>query len=282
MDEAVYDYRLPTPALRAYVRQFQIVGCRFPDAMGSLPVKPYWPRAENTLAFYPRDREIQQQGFGGVMIRKPSSVLNGQYVVVTNRYVGRDFMVFQVQFQPGALFRLTGIPGQDLANQFIDAEVVFGAEITRVNERLSSCSHYQEMIPLVEAFLLTLISRAQRVPDRPIDRIAQLLLQNPDVSAISTLADLACLSQRQFYRMFVTREGVSPKTFARIARFEKAMNLRNRFPDLDWLSIAVQLGYHDYQHLVRDFKEFTGVTPNAFLQYEKNAPERKFGRVEVT
>lgn len=280
MVDAIYDYRLPMPALREYVRQLQIVGCRFPAEMTTLPMKPYWPRAENTLAFYPRDPERHQYGSNGEKLSKPASVINGQYAMVTNRYVGRDFMVFQIQFQPGALFRLTGIPAKELTNSFVDAEAVFGPCVRLVNERLCNTRHYLDMIPVVEEFLLQLVESSRITKLRPIDRIGKLLLELPEPALLDRMAGIACLSQRQFYRMFVEREGVSPKMFARIARFGNAMKLKNRQPDLDWLSVAIQLGYYDYQHLVRDFKEFTGMTPNAFLQKENQAPERAFGVAE--
>ena len=103
------------------------------------------------------------------------------------------------------------------------------------------------------------------------------MLQHPNTVSLDWLADQACLSQRQFYRQFVEREGVSPKMYARIARFENAMKLKNARPSLDWLSVALELGYYDYQHLVRDFKEFTQRTPNGFLLADGHSPERTFG-----
>ncbi|QIP11368.1 AraC family transcriptional regulator [Spirosoma aureum] len=279
--DAIFDYRLPSPALRDYVRTLQIVGCSFPSSMAVLPVKSYWPRAENTLAFYPKDPEKHEYGFNGNVLGKPCSTLNGQYSIVTNRHVGRDFMVFQVQFQPGALFQLTGIPINELTNTFLDAEAVFSTEISRVNERLSYTKHYTEMIPIVENFLLYLINRAKARHIRPIDKVSRFLLQHQSVVSLDWLADQACLSQRQFYRQFVEREGVSPKLYTRIARFENAMKLKNARPSLDWLSVAVELGYYDYQHLVRDFKEFTQLTPNAFLDADTKSPERVFGVTET-
>ncbi|WP_332369061.1 AraC family transcriptional regulator [Spirosoma telluris] len=198
--------------------------------MPVLPVKSYWPRAENSLAFYPKDPEKIAYGFDGNLLKKPCSTLNGQYSIVTNRHVGRDFMVFQVQFQPGALFRLMGIPSHELTNTFLDAESVFSAEIRRVNERLSYAKHYLEMIPIVENFLFYLISRSKNRYLRPIDKVSRFILQNPMTVSLDWMANQACLSQRQFYRQFMEREGVSPKLYARIARFENAMKLKNSQP----------------------------------------------------
>ncbi len=279
--DAIFDYRLPSPALRNHVRLLQIVGCEFPASMVVLPVKAYWPRAENCLTFFPKDPEKVEYGFDGNPIESPLSRLYGQHSIATSRHVGRDFMILQVQFQPGALFRLTGVPAHELTNTFVDAEAVFSTEISRVNERLSYTKHYTEMILIVEQFLLYLINRAKQKDLRPIDKVSRFMLEHSMVVSLDWLADQACLSQRQLYRQFMEREGVSPKLYARINRFENAMELKNARPDIDWLSIAIEMGYYDYQHLVRDFREFTKLTPNEFLIRDGRSPERSFGVVET-
>lgn len=282
--EAIFDYRLPHPALREYVRLFQIVGCTFPSWLPQLPVKAYWPRAENCLSFFPKDPEKIEYGFDGKPISSTTSRLYGQHNIVTNRHVGRDFMVFQVQLQPGALARLTGMPVSELTNGFVDAESIFSKEIRAVNQRLSYTKHYTEMVSIVEDFIFYLIGRqsSSRYKSNllPIDRVSQNILATRGGASLEWLANQACLSQRQFYRQFVERHGISPKLYARIARFENAMKLKNTTPHKDWITIAYELGYYDYQHLVRDFKEFTTLTPNAFFAAESQSPERTFGAVE--
>lgn len=46
---------------------------------------------------------------------------------------------------------------------------------------------------------------------------------------------------------------------------------------MDWLRIALETGYHDYQHLVKDFKQFSGVTPHSLLVAQAQSPERILG-----
>ena len=276
----IFDYRLPSPHLREFVRLFQIVGAKFPSSMVNLPVKAYWPRAENCLSFFPKDPEKIEYGFDGKLVESPRSRIYGQHSIATNRHVGRDFMVFQVVFQPGALYRLTGIPAHLLSNNIVDAEAIFSSEIKRVNERLSYTSNYGQMILIIEDFIYFLIRKSKKV-NLPIDKVSHLMLHNPGKYSLDWLADQACLCQRQFYRQFVEREGISPKMYARISRFEKVMKQKNAQPNKDWLSIALELGYHDYPHLVRDFKEFTNMTPRAFYNEEIKSPERHFGISET-
>jgi len=169
----VFQYLLPHPALREYVRLFQLVGCQFLAGM-ALPVKAYWPRPEQCLSFFPRDPERIAYGLDGSLLASPQVRLYGQHVVATTRHVGRDFMVFQVVFQPGALHRLTGLPADALTNTFVDAEAVFSSEIGQVSERLRNTEQPLEMVAVVEHFLAGLVGRA--APARPLDRVGALLL----------------------------------------------------------------------------------------------------------
>lgn len=100
------------------------------------------------------------------------------------------------------------------------------------------------------------------------------MVQNPVGYSVEKLAGYACLSISQFERRFIQQMGVAPKLYNRINRFYSAYLLKGLRPNLDWLSIAVQTGYNDYQHLAKDFKQFSGTTPNSLLAAEAKAPGR--------
>jgi transcriptional regulator GlxA family with amidase domain len=110
-----------------------------------------------------------------------------------------------------------------------------------------------------------------------VDAAAKLLLQNTNPMSIDWLARETCLCTKQFERKFKERTGVNASLLARITRFDKTVKLKNAQPGKDWLSIALECGYHDYQHLVRDYKDFTGLTPPAYLRLDTHAPESLFG-----
>jgi AraC-like DNA-binding protein len=80
-------------------------------------------------------------------------------------------------------------------------------------------------------------------------------------------------SERQLERKFKRAVGVSPTTYLRIARFEKAIDqLRSdRFGKLQ--DVAFGLNYADHSHFTREFKQFSGYTPKAFLAEQKQAEE---------
>jgi AraC-like DNA-binding protein len=51
--------------------------------------------------------------------------------------------------------------------------------------------------------------------------------------------------------------------YARIIRFEAALQRRAASPCLPWTDIAHDLGYHDQMHMVHDFTRLSGDSPEA-------------------
>ncbi|HEX5151458.1 MAG TPA: helix-turn-helix domain-containing protein [Parafilimonas sp.] len=267
---------LPYLPLRDYIECYQLRRFIFSNQTNS-NYKPYAPRPEHTLAFYPRGFERVEYVSDKKFIQRPRSMIMGQYTERTNRHVSNgEFFVILVVFKPGILYRITGIPFYELNNTFIDAEAVFSKEIRLVNERLSSIDDYKEMIIIIEQFLYRLKSNIQK-DKHAVDGVASLIIHHPENNSVLKSARESFLCTRQFERIFKERMGISPKIFIRIARMNKAFRLKCNNPDCDWLSIALDCGYHDYQHLAKDFKDFAGTNPNNYFLEDENAPERFFG-----
>ncbi len=269
---------IPAPDVQEFVQLYRIVHLSFAHGE-SVPVKAYPPRPEHCLAFYPFDTEMAEYKNSGRIVKNIPVVLYGQFSEVTNRSIGKNFLVVQIIFNPGALFRLTGIAATALTNEYIDAENIFSSQLQNINEQLFFAPTYPAMITIVNNFVRSLIKKQQK-PKLLLDDACTLLLQKNGSLSIDALAKQACLSTKQLDRKFYERTGVNPKLYAKIIRFDRAFRFKNSHPYLDWLRIAVECNYYDYQHLVKDYKAFTGLSPTAFHEIENNAPERKFGLSE--
>jgi len=270
---------LPSPSLRDFVRKHQVIRFQFCPT-DIIPAKVYAPRPETCLVFYLRDLQDVVYLDSDRLALHPRCTLTGQHTVVTKRCIGRDFWAVQIVLQPSALYLLTGIPVSEITNKVIDAEAIWGSEIRATHEQMSNSNSIEEAICLAERFLERAINKA-RSPISGIDRISGLILNSTVGMSVDRLASEACLSSRQFHRKFTERIGIGPKLFDKVVRFEKAFFMKNANPQLDWLSIALACGYYDYQHLAKDYKYFTGMSPTGFYELDMQAPERAFGVVEV-
>lgn len=270
---------IPDPSLREFVSKHQIIRFEF-GAGVNLPIKAYWPRPEQYIIFYFRDLMDLSILNSYNLIKHPKCTIGGQYTMVINKHVSHDFWCLQIVLQPGALYRLTGIPCYELTNTFIDAEAIWNPEIRQVHEQISNCDGIDESIKIAEVFLSKII-RKSKYDLFGIDKVGKIILSNEIPQSIDYLANQSCMSVRQFHRKFTERNGISPKSFDRITRFDRAFRMKNRQPGLDWLSIAMNCGYYDYQHMAKDFLDFTSMTPNGFYEIDIKAPERAFGNKEV-
>jgi AraC-like DNA-binding protein len=266
----------PSPQLASYISQYRVRHFVFNNR--SRPgFKPFPPRPEQCVVFYPKGMEVTEYARTGQRLSIPRSVVSGQLTERINRYVSTpEFLMISADLHPGSLFRLTGIASAAFTNQYVDAEAVFSTGIREVNERLAEQTDYAQMIDVIDTFFLQLL-RKQKKEVIPLDAVIQHAMSEGDNWSIDHLARQSFLSPRQMERKFYERTGVCPKMFLRITRFNRSYWMRLKKPQLSWFSIAIACGYSDYQHLVKDYKEFANTTPTAFFLEEQKAPGRVLG-----
>jgi AraC-like DNA-binding protein len=265
---------IPSAFLEEYVRKYQVFRFMFHKEIIP-PIKHHYPRPEHSITFYINDKQNYEDT--NLTIKPyPSCVINGIYTVPVHRHAGHDFLAIKVVLQPSTLYQLLRFPITILTNNFLDAESIWGNDVAMLCDRLKQEDDLDKMIICIESFL-TIKMKKIHINFTPIDTASNWLLQQENNVSIDWLASQSCLSKRQFIRNFEKRIGVSAKTFERIVRFDKAYRLKNLHPQYDWLYIAIACGYHDYQHMVKDFKSLTELTPSSLSNLELQAPERHFG-----
>lgn len=269
----------PSPCLAEYIRQYRIIDFHFPNVK-VIPFKAYPPRPEHCLQFMLRDMETIKYPDSGICVSPRQTIFMGPHSHVIHRYPGNETLGLQVIFQPGVVYQLTNISANELANVYTNAADVFGTKIQFITEQLSHAKGYDEIIRIVEHCLATVVNRINRRKHR-VDDLSRLMALEHENFSMDRFINEACLSHRQVDRKFKERIGLAPKQFLQMSRFDKAFRLKNRYPQMDWLSIALHCGYYDYQHLAKDYKEFTGYTPPQFFAIDSAAPERILGDVEI-
>ena len=268
----IYQYIAPSPPLQEFVRDYLIAHFVF-DKDQDIPFKPYSPKPEQTITFLPKGNLTVKNPLTGETRVAPAISICGQQVSRYNFYLSCEYLMIRIHFHPGALYRLLRIPLYEFTDSWFDASSVMSREILDVNERLANCLNYIQMISVIEDYL---IIKKQKVmaTTHPLDTVASCLYTNPSRFSLDWLATESCLCPRQFNRKFTERMGVGPKLYSRVVRFYKAYQYKETHRKDDWLTVALLFGYADYQHMVKDFKEFAQVTPNLWINQDNQSPER--------
>jgi AraC-like DNA-binding protein len=178
--------------------------------------------------------------------------------------------VMGIAFRPGGTWPFFGPPTLATAGELVDLadREMWGRDGAVLRDRLLSAPTPEARMRLLEQLLL--------------DRAARPLALEPEIGyAVSRLhagmpvaevADRVGAAPGRFGRRFANRIGLLPKRFARVRRFQRILSVASVSPgNLDWADLAVGHGYVDQSHLIRDFREFAGITPTAYLPRSADA-----------
>lgn len=174
-----------------------------------------------------------------------------------------------VVFYPCAFRAFFPNPVNEFTNQSIALDNILPVEIKALQERIIEANGVYARILLIENFLLRRLSIPNdfSLAQEAVNIIAG---ENGQI-AVNEVASKLDISKRQLERTFLRNVGISPKKFGRIVRLNTSIKHFERATSLT--TLTYEAGYFDPSHLIRDFREFTGLSPKAFFRHPCQIPQ---------
>ncbi len=175
------------------------------------------------------------------------------------------------RFQLGAAEAVLGVSARVLAGRILPLDSLWGVATTRrFIDRLAAARTTVDAAAVVESAIAERLASANVACGRTSLALAAAeRLANANVNMV---ADELDVSERHLRRVFREATGVSPKEFAKLARFHRALRAARAGRRTSWARIAAATGYYDQAHLIAEFRAITGVTPPALLAELALAP----------
>jgi AraC-like DNA-binding protein len=180
-----------------------------------------------------------------------------------HRFFGH-ILGFAIFLKPLALWQLFRIPASIMVNKDYDGAELLGNGILGLWSKLAETDTFSHRVSVIEEYLLPFAVNASA--HTLIMQTAQHVSDCNGSARVDKLAYHATLSLRQYQRRFIEDVGITPKLFARTARFQAALDIKRMSPQRSWLGIAHELGYFDQMHMIRDFRILGGHPPAAVLE----------------
>ena len=245
---------VPCKALKPYVRYYWTLKNNEPFSILTFPTGcPQIIFHRRKPLFIPELSNLQNKFTISGQVNFPAHIAS----------VGNTEMVVAV-FYPHTIGLFIDTPPSAFYNQEVSGYDIENRQLSQLADQIFDCPDSEPAISFIEQWLTSRIK-----PSLNINRIGATLsamLFNPSTQ-IGRLAEIACLGKKQFERVFRECVGMNPKEYGRIVRFQRALQMM-QLGFRDYADIAYATGYSDQSHFIREFRQFSSLTPKQLIEYQ--------------
>ncbi|SFS17910.1 AraC-type DNA-binding protein [Microbacterium sp. cf046] len=170
-----------------------------------------------------------------------------------------------VHFKPWGLAPFLPMPAAELCDRPATVEQIWGRPaVAELRRRLALAESPHQMQVLLEE---ELVRRLRPIDGLDIVRyLSTAIAETGGAVPISDLGMAARASSTYVAKRFKEVIGVTPKRLARSYRFTFTVLALDVAAPIDWGDVAIRAGYFDQAHFVREFREYTGLTPTRYVE----------------
>jgi AraC-like DNA-binding protein len=179
--------------------------------------------------------------------------------------MGGDLDCLHIFLKPGAARALLGVSGREVASQVVHLADINGALCRELIERLADTDTWLERFAAADRVFLRWLRPVALAPVM-VSAWRSLTLSHGRLT-VHELARDSGFSKRHFGERFTSEFGIRPKAAARVFRFECACRLFLRSPRRI-VDVAMDSGFHDQAHMVREWHALAGCTPREWIRSE--------------
>jgi AraC-like DNA-binding protein len=212
--------------------------------------------AEDATRMYDSEDGSLASSFPGSIV---SGAHSGHFAIDT----AEQRSVVGVSFRPGGAPPFLGLPAAELQDAHVPLDALWGtATVASLRERLLAAHSMEARLAIVEVALLEQANgNLSRHP--AVTYALNQFRGVPHTRSVADVTERVGLSPRRFIHLFDHEVGLTPKLYCRVRRFQKALRVIQAGRVTGWTDI-LRCGFYDQAHFIRDFQEFSGLTPTAY------------------
>jgi AraC-like DNA-binding protein len=219
---------------------------------------------ENQTRLYDPDDVRKMKTLGGCSVAGPHTKC---FAIDTDEQT----CVVGVSFRAGGTVPFLGLPSDELHNQHLNLEDLWGRLARELRERTLAANAPEAKLRTVEFMLLE--RAAGMFAGQPVVEYAvERFLARPAALRVNEVADRTGFSHRRFIELFKQHVGMTPKLFCRVRRFQQVLRRITSGEPVNWSDLALDGGYFDQAHFIHDFRAFSGINPSKYLASYKDFP----------
>jgi AraC-like DNA-binding protein len=205
-----------------------------------------------------------------LVLEPGKSELHGIHLRRLTRLIEGSGRVLGIKFRPGGFRAFVNESVAQFTGKIVHPSTVFGPSIHRLEADATACAVTGVAFEHVDAFLTQFAPTPTKELSTVTD-IIQSIVSDHSITRVEMLVPRLRVGVRQMQRVFREYVGVSPKwVIQRYRLIEAVERVRDREEPVNFAELAVDLGYSDQAHFIRDFKKLVGKPP---AEYHKALPD---------
>ncbi len=249
----------PSPLLAGFIKCFWSL-CS--DA-GSGAAEPVLPDGCPEIVFNLSDR-FRRLHSDGSYETQPVTIVSGQLRSSISIMSTGRVDLFGVRFHPAGAFPFLRMPLSEITDRVEALDSIIGRDAKLIEQKIANANSFEDRVCAFEGQCLESLNRLPVEDDRA-QRLSLEISRRKGQISISGLCDFSGIGERKLERIFKRYIGLSPKTFARVVRFQNVVRRIEAASSMSMLDTALDLGYFDQSHMIREFREFAGKSPSAYF-----------------
>jgi AraC-like DNA-binding protein len=173
--------------------------------------------------------------------------------------------VFGVKFRPGAFRPYLGRSVASLRDRSVPIDEVFGAAGAALARQVSDLGGDAEKAAAVERFLNERMTPSDPNVER-VSNIVDEIAENREIVSVEQVVERWHVGKRPLQLLFSSYVGVGPKWVINRYRLHEAIERLQEGASINFTDLAMELGYFDQPHFIRDFRKLVGCTPAAYTR----------------
>jgi AraC-like DNA-binding protein len=167
-----------------------------------------------------------------------------------------------VRFKSGKALMFLNFDASELTDQKTELRNIAGQNGSMLIEKLFDARDFSETVRALNATLSLWFTHKS---NKTVDYVIQKIIESQGNVSIHTICHSLAMTRQHLARLFQEYVGIRPKQFARVIRFQALLKNVDRSPNVNWADEAATLGYYDQAHLISDFRQFSGTSPEKFI-----------------
>lgn len=228
-------------------------------------VQHFWVVRWDLRGHEPQQRETLPHPNVHLVFEPKGSRIYGVHSARSTQTLQGRSCAFGVKFRPGGFRPFLQRAVSTLRDRSLEPQDIFGPAFATLETEVLAMEEDASMVGLAETFL------RQRVPamDPLVIQVGEIvdgIVHDRMLTTVEQLVQLWGIDKRRLQRLFSEYVGVSPKWVINRYRLHEAVERLAEGGTVDWAQLALDLGYFDQAHFIRDFRKLVGRPPAEYAR----------------